>query len=331
MKNNIFISCSKGKKVEYWILKKKNMLLNKQVIDTNGFPQPLAYCKDNCLLYIGENFPHKILIYKMFPDYRLKKIQETSMFNTSNYISLNHNKKILLCASFHGNGFSIYLLNKSGLIKKNIYFFQNIKGCHFIKMHYKYNLIFVSALKEDKIYIFDINLDFKKKINISLKNIIQTKKNSGPRHISFHPSNNFLYSINEFEGTINVWIINHIKSQLLFLQSISLIVKPYKKTPWSSDIHIHSNGLYLYACDRANNIISLFTINIETGFLFYIHTYQTVLQPRSFYISKNGKLLIVVGEISNSMNIYNINLKNGYLVLKKKKLLGINPLWILIK
>ncbi|VFP81480.1 beta-propeller fold lactonase family protein [Buchnera aphidicola] len=331
MRKNIFISCSINKHIEYWILKKNNILSKIKIISSDGIPQPLKYNKKNKLLYVGEKENNKIITYKIYSNNKINKIHEVSICNTPNYISFNQNKNILFCASYHGNEFYVFLINQFGYIKKNIYIFKKIYGCHFIKMHYRYNLIFVTSLKANKIYIYTIIYNKKNKINLILKNIILTKKNSGPRHITFHPLNDYMYSVNEFNGTIDVWIIYNTIFKLKLIQSISLILKPYISIPWASDIHIHPNGKYLYACDRSNSIISLFNINCNTGTLLYIHTYQTELQPRSFNISKDGRILIVVGEISNNMRIYNINLDTGYLIYSKIQSIGKNPLWIIIE
>lgn len=331
MKKNIFISCPNNKRIEYWILKKNNSLFKSQIILTKGIPQPLKYNKNNDLLYTGEKLPNKIVTYKIMSNNQLRKIHEISLFNTPNYISLSSDKKMLFCASYHGNGFSIFVLNKHGLIKKLIYVIKNIPGCHAIRMHYKYKLIFVSALKSDKIFLYQIDNNKKKNVHLNLQNITNTKKNSGPRHLTFHPKSNYLYSINELNGTIDLWSINGVERQIQFIQSISLILKPYQKNPWASDIHIHPNKKYLYACDRSNNIISFFIINSKNGMLSYVHSYETELQPRSFDISTDGTTLIVVGELSNTMKIYSINLKTGHLKPQIKKKTGKNPIWILIE
>ncbi|ABJ90651.1 beta-propeller fold lactonase family protein [Buchnera aphidicola] len=328
MKKKILISCSNSKEVEYWILKKNYSLLKKQIISVKGTPQPLKFNKNKKLLYIGIKNPNKIITYKLSNNNIFKKKNEINIFNTPNYITLYKKKKILFCASYHGNGFIVFILNKNGLIKKKIYIFKKIIGCHSIKIFYKYKLIYITALKEDKIYIYKIK-NIKNKIYLFLKNIIYTTKNSGPRHIIFHPIKNYLYSINELNGTIDVWNINNSSYLLILQQSISLIPKKYTNIPWSSEIHIHPNEKYLYACDRSNNIITFFIINKNTGHLSYIKSYKTEIQPRSFNISKDGKILIVLGELSNSMTIYAI--KNGYLIFKKKQLIGKNPLWILIE
>ncbi|VFP88292.1 6-phosphogluconolactonase [Buchnera aphidicola (Cinara piceae)] len=331
MKKNIFISCSISKHIEHWILKKNCILSKIRIISVDNIPQPLKYNETNKLLYVGEKFSNKITTYKIYSNNKIKKIHEISIRNTPNYISINQNKNILFCASYHGNEFYVFSVNQFGLIIKNTHIFKKIYGCHSVRMHYKYNLIFVTSLKKNKIYIYKIVHDKENKINLILKNVTITTQNSGPRHITFHPLNNYIYSINELNGTIDIWIIETITFTLKLIQSISLIFKPYVHSAWSSDIHIHPSGKYLYACDRANSIISLFSVNCNTGTLLHKHTYKTELQPRSFNISKDGKILIVIGEISNNMKIYHINLCNGYLSCNQIQSVGKNPLWILIE
>ncbi|VFP78180.1 6-phosphogluconolactonase [Buchnera aphidicola (Cinara cuneomaculata)] len=330
MEKNILVSCSINKHIEHWILKKNYILLKKSILSSTGRPQPLKYNSRDKLLYAGETINNKIVTYKQNSCNEFKKIHEINIFNTPNYISLNKNKTILFIASYHGNKIQLFSLNSSGLIENIIYNIENIQGCHCIKIHYKYNLIFISALKENKIYIYSIFLKKNKKITLILRNVIFTAYNSGPRHIVFHPFNPYLYSINELNGTIDVWLIDNKLAKLLLIQSIALKLNSNMYRFWASDIHIHPNIKYLYACDRLNHIISAFNIDNTTGILSYIDSYKTTLQPRSFCISKDGKLLIVVGEISNMMIIYHINCNTGHLSVKAKTFTGKNPLWILL-
>ncbi|VFP85894.1 6-phosphogluconolactonase [Buchnera aphidicola (Cinara pseudotaxifoliae)] len=331
MKKNIFVSCSVNHHIEHWILKNNLILLRVNTITTSGKPQPLKYNKKHRLLYTGETGNNKIVTYKKKLNNQFKKIHEIKVFNTPNYISLNKNKTILFCASYHGNGFSVCILNASGLIYNTASVIENLKGCHSIRMHYASSLLFASALKEDKIYIYNLKNHKNKKITVILKNVINTADNSGPRHITFHPLRPYLYSINEFNGTIDVWFINDKSISLQFIQSISLIPKSSTLPSWSADIHVHPKGNYLYACDRANSIISLFSISNSQGTLLKTCTYQTLLQPRSFNISSDGNILVITGELSNSIKIYNINHNNGFLSEITTQSTGINPLWVLVE
>ncbi|WP_075433807.1 beta-propeller fold lactonase family protein [Buchnera aphidicola] len=331
MKKKIFIACSGDQSIELWTLDKTFKLLKKNSILTTGTPQPLKYNKNNNLLYVGERLKNQIVTYKIYDNFQCTKIHEIAIFNTPNYISFSTDNKILFCASYHGNGFLLCKLNTGGIIQKITHVFKKIKGCHSIVMHHKHNLIFVSSLQEDRIYIYKIILDKFNKKTFALNNVTITKKNSGPRHFAFHSKSSYLYSINEFKGTIDVWRIYDANASLILIQSTHLVLKPYLHAPWASEIHIHPNGVYLYACDRANSIISFFTVHQKKGFLSYKHTYKTELQPRSFNISRDGKVLIVIGEKSNSMTVYHINVQYGYLVPKLSQSVGKNPLWVLIE
>ncbi|VFP77769.1 beta-propeller fold lactonase family protein [Buchnera aphidicola] len=331
MKKDIFISCSVSHCIEHWILENNLTLLKVNTTTTSGKPQPLKYNKKHQLLYTGETGNNKIITYKQNLNNQFKKIHEVKVFNTPNYISLNKKKTMLFCASYHGNGFSVYSLNLCGLIRSTAALVENLRGCHSIRMHYESNLLFASALKDNKIYIYKIQHNKNKKMTVILKNIISTAYNSGPRHITFHPLRPYLYSINELSGTIDVWFINDKLIKLQIIQSISLMSQSSICSSWSSDIHVHPTGNYLYACDRANSIISLFYIDNKQGTLLRMHTYRTLSQPRSFNISKDGNILVIVGELSNSIKIYYINNNNGYLSKITTQSTEINPLWVLIE
>lgn len=327
MKKNIFISTPNSKQIEFWQIKKNKKLKLIQIIPTNGLSQPLQYNCINNLLYVGTQIENKIIIFHLKKNNNLKLIQKYSLFNKPNHISFNRDKTLLFCASYHGNGFTMHNLNKDGTIK-DTHIIRNILGCHSTNIDHTNTILCVTSLKKDCIYIYQVKKNKKNIFQIIHKNIIHTLNNSGPRHIIFHPIVNIIYNINEFHGTIDVWYLNYKTISIKWIQTISIIPKQYKQKPWSSEIKIHPNCLFLYACDRKNNIISLFYINQINYSLKLCMTYKTELQPRSFHISLDGKILIIVGQISNSMSIYEINIKTGFLNIQQKIKVGKGPLWI---
>lgn len=330
MINKIFISSPKNYQLEYWELNNIYNLKLSKVIKTNGEVQPLLYCSEKKILYVGIRPSNSILVFEIKKNNIFKIIQKKNIRYPINYLSFDKKKNILFCASYHGNAFSAFFLEKNGKIGCIMYEKKNIFGCHSIITDNNNKILCVTALKEDKVYLYSFLKFSKNELIINLCKIIKLEKNSGPRHLTFHPFLNIMYIINELNGNIEVWYIYEDCNDIKKVQCISLIPENYKRKPWSSEIKVHPNGRFLYATDRNNHIISLFNINIKNNFkINFCASYDTEIQPRSFCIDKKGKYLIVIGEISNSMTLYLIDLKTGNLKKEIQKNTGKGPLWII--
>ncbi|QCI16538.1 6-phosphogluconolactonase [Buchnera aphidicola (Aphis craccivora)] len=330
MKQIIYIANSTGQNIEAWNLYQDgNMKLIHKVI-THSQVQPINYIKNKSLLYAGVRPDNRIFVYSIKENGHLEKKGESRIPGSPNYISFSSDKKFLFCSSYHDNSISVIPLNENGIPKEPIQIIYNINGCHAALFNAKYNILFVTSLKEDCIYLYHLT-----KHGI-LKNteqkLIQTKFSAGPRHIRFHPNEDFVYTINELNGTIDVWEIYIQKNiqKVKNIQNISIVENYIASNKyWSADIHITSCGNFLYASDRILNSISLFYINKNNGKLSFIKIYPTEIQPRTFCIDINNKYVIVAGQKSNKFTVYSIHEKTGYLKKLNTYSTGEEPLWTL--
>ncbi|CAL4322626.1 6-phosphogluconolactonase [Buchnera aphidicola (Protaphis terricola)] len=330
MKQIVYIANSESQTIEVWKLYPDGKMEIIQTVHVDGNVQPINFIKSKNLLYVGVRPKNRILIYTIKKNGTLFKQGEKNIPGSSNYISFSPDKKFLFCSSYHHNSMSVIPLSQNGNPKNPIQIIHNINGCHSALFNTKYNVLFITSLKEDTIYLYYLT-----KYGI-LKNTqqkyIQTKYNSGPRHIVFHPNQDFLYNINELNGTIDAWKI-YIKEKIVqvkHIQNIS-IVKNHIITNkyWSSDIQITSNGNFLYVSDRILNNITLFNINKKNGKIILIKHYPTEIQPRTFCIDKYNKYILVAGQKSNKFTIYKIDINTGNLEKLNRYSTGKEPLWII--
>ncbi|WP_342270856.1 beta-propeller fold lactonase family protein [Buchnera aphidicola] len=329
MIKHIFIASSQKKCIEYWQLSKLNILNRVQKIYTYGNVQPLLYEKTKKLLYAGIRHQHYIIIYKLIQNKYLKKIQKFKISCSLNHFHINKEKTILFGASYHYNKLNIYSLNHDGLIQKKINKISNILGCHSSCLNINNNILFLASLKKNLIYTYQIYFKNTYYYMHKKHSFLLLKKKSGPRHIISHPSQNYIYSLNELNGTIDIWKIINISLKIFKIQSISLIPFYEKKKFWSSEILIHPTGKFLYASDRIKNMIFVFKINNCNFTLKFLKYYITDTQPRSFHIDDTGKYLISVGQKSNTLTIYDIKI-NGLLTPIIHKNIVQDPIWVLI-
>lgn len=89
---------------------------------------------------------------------------------------------------------------------------------------------------------------------------VEASPGAGPRHMVFHPENQFAYVISELTSTITAYAYNAKKGSLKLLEEKSLLQSDYKGDAYGSAIRIHPNGDFLYGSVRGYNAIVGFEI-----------------------------------------------------------------------
>ncbi|QCI19352.1 beta-propeller fold lactonase family protein [Buchnera aphidicola] len=327
MDKYIYISSPGDSSIKVLKFFKKNITIVQEIY-TEGQAQPISLSKKYKLMYVGIRPNYNITTYKILNNGKIKKLSTFSLPVPLNYISINKENNLLACSSYHGSLLIIIKLNENGIPITILNIFKNINGCHCSKFYDLNHSIITTALKSDSIYIFN-SINNKKNFK-KLQFIV--KKKSGPRHFTFHPNKNFIFSINELDSTIDVWKIKNDKISINNIQNIKLLPKEHNNSicNWAADIHISSCGKYLYASERNNSIITLFEINQNNFKIFFKKHYSVETQPRAFFIDKKENLLSVVGEKSNFITIYKISKNNGDLLPIIRSYAGENPVWVIM-
>lgn len=323
----IYSSHPEIQQIKVWQLNTKNNTQIKllQIIDVEGSPQPIVINVVKRIFYVGIRPNFSILTFKINLDGTLFNIGNTRFPGSISYISIDSNFSYIFSASYNNALFTISKLQKDSVPHPPHQIINNIQGCHSVNIEPSNNFLFVPALLEDCIYLYKLNKNGS--ISSNYKDKINVEKNSGPRHMSFHPKKKYFYSLNELSSTIDIW---NMQSIIKKIQTISIFPKNYNKFKWAADIHITPNGKYLYACDRTANIISIFTTDKHNGFIKKIGQIITEQQPRSFSIDNTGSYLAVAGQKSHAISVYKINKDSGNLEFVTRQIIGINPIWITI-
>ncbi|BAP58415.1 beta-propeller fold lactonase family protein [Candidatus Tachikawaea gelatinosa] len=324
MKQFFYITSVDSQEIHVFQMKKNGYLTLLQILKEDEQIQPICvnYIKNK--MYVGTKPNFYIITYNIRLDGTLEKIEKKIIDSSPTYISIDPINNFLFYCSYNYNCFNIYKLNDiSGLLESSIPIknIKNIQGCHFIKPDLKKLSIFVTSLKKDLIYVYSNKNNC---WHISEK--IDVKKKSGPRHIAFHPNNNYFYSINELNATIDVF---KKTEKISFLKTVKMFDSIKKnQSYWSSDIHITPTGKYLYACDRYFSKISIFSIINNGSDLKFNKNKKTESQPRGFEIDFTGQYLVVAGQLSHHISVYKINQNTGNLDFIYRYKVGKNPIFV---
>ncbi len=193
-----------------------------------------------------------------------------------------------------------------------------------------YKQLLVPDLGTDKVVLYDFN-DRDGQLSPSRQPFFKVKDGAGPRHLSFHPNGKFVYLMQEMEGSVAVF--SYADSQLSELQTISSHPGDYTGKKGSADIHVSSDGKFLYASNRTqSNAIAIFTINPTSGKLT-LKGFQSTLgkTPRNFNFDPSGNFLLVANQDSNDVVIFRRDARTGLLTDTGKRILVEKPVclkWI---
>ena len=125
---------------------------------------------------------------------------------------------------------------------------------------------------------------------------------AGPRHIAFHPHTKRIYIVNELNSTITV-LEKPLKSNTYTnIFSISTLPEGFKESNFSADIHVSSDGKFLYASNRGHNSIVIYKIVQKNGTLELLgHESTKGKWPRNFSLSPDENYLLVANQHTNNI------------------------------
>ncbi len=274
-----------------------------------------------------------VYAYAVQSDNSLKKINEQpSLGKSACHVAVTADQSMLFVANYSSGVFTIYHLNADGSISEPVQHFEykgsgphpNQKSSHphqaAISPDQKY--IYVSDLGTDEIHMYSIDSDSKKLVALDTP-AFNLPPGSGPRHMVFHPLKPLAYVINELGNTIQAMQYNEASGKLTSIELYSTPPEDFDGESYCADIHISSDGKYLYGSNRGHNSLAIFRIDPSDGRLDRVG-FSSVYGdwPRNFYISPDGKFVYVANQRSGNISAFNRDAGTGELNLIDSSFLG---------
>lgn len=163
----------------------------------------------------------------------------------------------------------------------------------------------------------------------ALSPVLVTPK-SGPRHFVFHPSNRFMYLLNEYDASICTFSYDVRNGALSEIQISSALPPDFDKerNARAADLHFTPNGKWLYVSVRASLTLAVFKVDAVTGLLTPAGHFPAIKEPRGFNIDPFGRYLLAAGLLANSLVSYRIDSETGALTKLAEFPTGDGPNWI---
>jgi 6-phosphogluconolactonase len=142
----------------------------------------------------------------------------------------------------------------------------------------------------------------------------QALPGSGPRSFAFHPSGRWAYSLNEIASTLDVLAWDGESGTLSRIQNISTLPPGFQGSNTAATVAVDSAGRFVYASNRGDNSIAVFSIDDRAGTLKVVqHVDCGGKSPRHFALDPGNQWLLVANQDSSNIVVFARNGRSGLL------------------
>jgi len=308
-------------------------------------PSYLALSPENEFLYcINDEISdpasgfHTVSSFRADPEkYSLSILNsESSKGKGPCHVHLSKDGKTLFTANYNSGHSTAFPIAEDGSIKGSssvvigsgsgpVESRQKGPHAHMVSLDPGNNYLLVPDLGTDKVLVYS----FKESSGMLTPNpeqaFLTLDPGSGPRHLVFHPSGDFVYVVNELNSTVTACSYDEDKGRLTSLHTVSTVSESHEGAKYPAAIRIHPDGNFLYASTRGEHSkISVFKVE-EDGRIYRIQEQEVTHWPRDFNMDPSGKFMLVAGERSGVIELYHIDQESGKLKQAESKLLLPSP------
>jgi 6-phosphogluconolactonase len=314
----------------------------------------MALSPDHRFLYASiRSEPFSVVTYTINPNTgNLSQLSKELLPHNMAYISVDQTGRFLFSVSYTDAKIAVNPIGLDGVVKSEpVQVISTGSNPHSILVDRTNQFVYVPHLGNAQIKQFLFN-ESTGVLTPNDPEFVYTKDGSGPRHFDFSLNNRFVYVSNEMDGMIYFYKIDNETGILTEMQRISAIPSNLSLEPSTpangdgdgdsapgledggettfgvADIHITPNGKWLYVSVRATNTITAFGVDLHTGNLTYIGSYDTEKTPRGINIDPRGNFVIAAGQESGHVSVHTINQETGELKLSNRYETGKDPNWI---
>ncbi len=161
---------------------------------------------------------------------------------------------------------------------------------------------------------------------------VTSRAGAAPRHADFHPTQPYVYVINELDSTITVYRFTLDAGRLEPLQVVTTLPTSHTGNNSGAEIAVAPSGRFLYGSNRGHDSIAMFAIDSTSGLLTAIGWEPTQGKtPRFFGLDPAGAHLYAANQNSDSVVIFGINQATGKLTTTGETVKDASPTTIVFR
>ena len=147
------------------------------------------------------------------------------------HISTDHHGRFVFSASYNQGCVSVTPLH-DGLPGETITVVEGLEGCHSANISPDNRTLWVPALKQDRICLFTLSDDGF--LSAQEPAEVTTVEGAGPRHMVFHPNQQYGYCVNELNSSIDVWELKDPKGNIECVQTLDMMPPDFSGVRWAA-------------------------------------------------------------------------------------------------
>ena len=190
---------------------------------------------------------------------------------------------------------------------------QEAPHAHCIILDAPNRFAIAADLGADSLFIYRVD-DRRGLLTPGEQAVVKLRPGAGPRHLAFAPNAPRLYVVNELDSTLVAFDYEPVRGRLTERQTLSTRPGGATGDNFPADLHVHPRGHTVYASNRGDDTIAVFSVAPDTGRLTLVQTVSASGKwPRNFAIDPTGTQLLVANQRSDSVVGFRIDPSSGRL------------------
>jgi 6-phosphogluconolactonase len=239
------------------------------------------------------------------------------------YVSVDQTGKYVLDANYGGGFIEIYSLAKDGSLDQQTAFVQHVGSsvharqnkpyAHWIRTDPGNEFALVADLGMDQVVVYRFD-EKTGKLTPNDPPFTKVTGGMGPRHLVFHPNGKWVYGIAELANEVMAFSWDAKKGTLTPTGSVKTLAEGFTDPSTAAEIAVHANGKFLYASNRGEDSLVVYSIDASTGALgFKQRVSSRGKVPRYFTLDPTNRWLIVSNQEGANVSVFSVDAKSGEL------------------
>ncbi len=163
----------------------------------------------------------------------------------------------------------------------------------------------------DHLYVYPFNASSRKLEG----KVYPTAPGKAPRHFAVHPRAPYFFYTNERESSVSSYFFDSNTGEPRFVQTIPTVPEGYSGPRVApSNIQMHPNGRFIYAANRGDDSVVIFSIDESSGRLTAVSTVKTGGRgPREMGFEPSGKYFYICNQQSGDVTTFVVDAASGKL------------------
>ena len=244
--------------------------------------------------------------------------QQSSEGSSPCHVEINPAENLLSVANYSSGNLTVFSLSGSGNIEANPTVFQH-EGSGPVKPNQSGPRAHCSKFDPNGKFLYAVDLGIDQIISYPVteegvqepSSQLHLDPGDGPRHFIFHPKLDLAFVVNELGSSVVSMKINHTTGELERIDKASTIPSDFDGKNYCADIHMSSDGRYLYASNRGHHSIAIFEVSGD-GTLNRIGIESVRGEwPRNFTLSPDEKYILVANQNTDNITVFNRDANSG--------------------